>query len=81
MKKKVANKSDKEEVEKISSQLDTIANKGTTVEVLERVTKEEIDRQILDGTIANLRIEDNSISEVKLKLLPTDFHCDNLFVL
>ena len=78
LKKKVANKSDKEEVEKISSQLDTIANKGTTVEVLERVTKEEIDRQIVDGTIANLTIEDNSISEVKLKLLPTDFHCDNL---
>ena len=62
----------------INSKLDTIANKGTTIEVLERVTKEEIDRQISDGTIANLTIEDNSISEVKLKLLPTDFQCDNL---
>ncbi len=66
------------QVNKTNAQLDTIANKGTTVEVLERVTKEEIDRQIADGTIANLMIADNSISEVKLKLLPTDFHCDNL---
>ena len=66
------------DIETINSQLDTIANKGTTVEVLERVTKEEIDRQISDGTIANLTIEDNSISEEKIKLLPTDFLCDNL---
>ena len=66
------------DIETINSELNTIANKGTTVEVLERVTKEEIDRQISDGTIANLTIGDNSISEAKLKLLPTDFHCDNL---
>ena len=51
----------------VSSQLDTIANKGTTVEVLERVTKEEINRQIEDGTIANLTIEDNSITWDKFK--------------
>lgn len=52
----------------LTSQLDTIANKGTTVEVLERVTKEEIDRQIEDGTIANLTIADGSITEEKLDI-------------
>ena len=51
----------------LGSQLDTIANKGTTVDVLERVTKEEIERQINDGTIANLTIEDNSITNDKYK--------------
>lgn len=51
---------------KFDSQLENIANKGTTVEVLERVTKEEIDRQIADGTIANLTIEDNSVTTSKL---------------
>ena len=66
LKKKVANKADKEEIETIYSQLDTIANKGTTVEVLEKVTKEEIDRQIKDGTIASLTIADNSIEAKKL---------------
>ena len=50
-----------------SEQLDNIANKGTTVEVLERVTKEEINRQIQDGTIANLTIENNSITWDKFK--------------
>lgn len=51
----------------LNSQIKEIANKGTTVEVLERVTKEEIDRQIGDGTIANLTIEDFSIEKNKLK--------------
>ena len=60
------NKAEKSEVEKLSEQLDTIANKGTTVEVLERVTKEEIERQIQDGTIANLTIADGSITQDKL---------------
>ena len=50
----------------INSQLDYIANKGTTVEVLERVTKEEIERQIADGTMANLTIADGSITLEKL---------------
>ena len=70
------NKAEKKDVEKISSQLDTktkqlgerieeVANKGTTVDVLERVTKEEIDRQVKDGTIANLTIGDNSITATK----------------
>lgn len=53
------------EIDDIKSSLDNIANKGTTVEVLERVTKEEIDRQIKDGTIANLTIEDGSITSEK----------------
>ena len=54
-------------IKNINSQLDNIANKGTTVEVLERVTKEEINRQIADGTIANLTIENNSITWDKFK--------------
>ena len=60
------NKVNKIDIETINSQLDTIANKGTTVEVLERVTKEEIDRQIEDGTIAAMTIEDGTISSLKL---------------
>ena len=63
---KMSKKEAKNIFETINSQLDTIANKGTTVEVLERVTKEEIDRQVADGTIANLTIEDNSIDAKKL---------------
>ena len=59
--------SNKSEIEELNEQLDIIANKGTTVEVLERVTKEEINRQIEDGTIANLTIEDNSITWDKFK--------------
>lgn len=50
-----------------NAQLSELANKGTTVEVIERVTKEEIYRQIEDGTIANLTIDDNSITSQKLK--------------
>jgi lysophospholipase L1-like esterase len=57
----------------IKEQLDNIANKGTTVEVLERVTKEEIDRQIADGTIANLTIEDGSVTKEKLSKELNDF--------
>ena len=53
--------------EEVDSQLEHIANKGTTVEVLERVTKEEIDRQISDGTIANLTIQDGGITHNKIK--------------
>ena len=55
------------DIETINSKLDTIANKGTTVEVIERVTKEEIDRQLADGTIANLTMKDNSITNEKYK--------------
>lgn len=55
-----------EKINELNSQMDTIANKGTTVEVLERVTKEEIERQIADGTMANLTIADGSITSAKL---------------
>ena len=35
--------------------------KGVPVEVVERVTKEEIDRQVANGTMANLTIADGSL--------------------
>lgn len=57
-----------EKISEVNTQLSQIANKGTTVEVLERVTQEEIERQIADGTIANLTIQDNSITSNKLVL-------------
>ena len=57
---------DNEEIDDIKKSLDEIANKGTTIEVLERVTKEEIDRQVQDGTIANLTIENGSITKEKI---------------
>lgn len=50
-----------------NAQLSELANKGTTVEVIERATKEEIDRQIADGTLATLMIEDGSIATEKYK--------------
>ena len=52
-------------LDELNAQLYEIANKGTTVEVLERVTKEEINKQIDDGRIANLMIEDDSITSEK----------------
>lgn len=67
------------QINQTNSQLEHIANKGTTVEVLERVTKEEIDRQIQDGTIANLTIKDSSIDGDKIKEDSIKFkHCDFL---
>ena len=54
------------DIETINSELETIANKVISVEVLERVTKEEIERQIADGTIANLTIADGSVTQEKL---------------
>lgn len=54
-------------INETNTQLSEIASKGTTVEVLERATKEEIDRQIADGTLAYLMIEDDSITINKLK--------------
>lgn len=56
-----------QEIEKTNAQLSELANKGTTVEVLERATKEEIKRQIADGTIANLTLADNSVEGKKIK--------------
>lgn len=54
-------------VNQLGNKIDEVASKGTTTEVLERVTKEEIDRQIKDGTIANLTIENHSITSTKIK--------------
>lgn len=64
-------------IDDTNAQLSELANKGTTVEVLERVTKEEIDRQIADGTLANLMIEDNSITMEKTDFFIVEIH--NLF--
>lgn len=50
-----------------NAQLSEIANKGTTVEVIERATKEEIEKQIDDGRLTNLMILDNSITGEKVK--------------
>ena len=50
----------------LDTKIDGVANKGTTVEVIERVTKQEIDRQIADGTMANLTIAKGSITQDKL---------------
>ena len=54
-------------INETNKQLTEVANKGTTVEVLERVTKEEIDGQVSDGTIASLTIANNSITDSKYK--------------
>lgn len=73
-------KSNTTKFNEIDAQFKDIANQGTTVEVLERVTKEEIDRQIKDGTIANLTIQDFSLTKQKVKgdggILTTD-NCVN----
>lgn len=60
-------------IDKIDFKMIQLENKGTTIEVLERVTKEEIDRQIKDGTIANLTIEDETITNNKLADKSVDF--------
>ena len=52
----------------LDSKIDEVATKGTTVDVIEQVTKDEIERQIDDGTIANLTIEDHSITSNKYGL-------------
>lgn len=54
-------------VKKIAEKLESVANVGTTVEVLERVTREEISRQINDGTIAHLTIQDRTITSEKIQ--------------
>lgn len=66
-----------EKTTELGSQLDTIANKGTTIEVLERVTKEEIDRQMADGTIANLTIANESLSAIKTDFIDTNLNLLN----
>lgn len=51
--------------EQVNAKINEVATKGTTVEVIEEVTKEEIERQIADGTIAHLMIEDGSVTPEK----------------
>ena len=64
-------------VEEINSSIEEIATKGTTVDVIEQATKEEIERQIEDGTIANLTIEDYSIDYKKDKFLSGNIATSN----
>ena len=54
-------------LQEVGSQIKDIANKGTTVDVLERVIKETVDGKIASGEMANLTIEDNSITFEKLQ--------------
>ena len=56
-----------DQIDQTNAQLSEVANKGTTVEVIERVTKKEIERQIDDGTLTNLTIKNNSITAEKVK--------------
>lgn len=51
--------------EQVNAKINEVATKGTTVEVIEEVTKEEIERQIADGTITHLMIEDGSVTPEK----------------
>ena len=51
----------------LTEKINEVATKGTTTEVIENITRQEIERQISDGTIANMTIEDNSITSYKLK--------------
>lgn len=55
-----------DKIKRVNERVNEVAQIGTTVEVLERVTKEEIDRQVEDGTIANLTIKENSIQDDRL---------------
>lgn len=50
----------------LDSKIDMVAETGTTVEVIEKITKEEFNRQIEDGTIAHMLVEDNSITSEKI---------------
>ena len=50
----------------LDSKIDEVATKGTTSEVIERATKDEINRQIADGIITNLTIANHSITDEKI---------------
>ena len=54
------------DVNNLQSQIEEIVNNGTSIEVIERVTKEEINKLVADGTISSLTIPDNSITTNKL---------------
>lgn len=67
----------------LSEALTTLGNIDTkfealTSEAVAKATEQEIKKQISQGTMANLTIAPSSITENKLKLLPEDFHIDNL---
>ena len=51
--------------EQVNTKIDEVATKGTTIEVIESATKKEIDRQIADGTLAHLMIEDGGVTPEK----------------
>lgn len=54
-------------VRELDTKINEVAEKGTTVEVIERATKEEVERQIEDGSMALLTIEDKSLTDKKIK--------------
>lgn len=67
-----------ERINSVSEQLETnardlnnkikeVSEKGTTVDVIEKATKKEVERQINDGTMALLTIEDKSLTNEKIK--------------
>lgn len=71
--------------EEMREQLEIIENNHVTTEVIEKVTKEEIAKQIADGTIANLTISDNSIEgkhiqdhSITIKHLSEDLKLDTV---
>lgn len=51
----------------LDDKINEVATKGTTTQVIENITRQEIERQISNGTIANMTIENNSITSYKLK--------------
>ena len=55
------------EISRVDNKIKQVAEKGTTVEVIEKATKSEIEKAIQDGRIANLTIQPNSITGDKIK--------------
>ena len=53
----------------LDAKIDEVATKGTTSDVIEKATKEEIEKQIEGGRMANLTIADYSITPEKLSTL------------
>ena len=52
--------------QELSNKIQEVASTGTTTEVLQNTTESYIQQKINDGTIANLTIEDNSITPNKV---------------
>lgn len=53
----------------LSAKIQEVASTGTTTEVLKATTENYIQDKIEDGTLANLTIEDNSITADKIKCI------------